>query len=204
MATVRITDRIIRDVRYNIQQQFQNLRYAEAKKLQDTRFGLAAYNELVSPIQQKIIAQLNATSGLRYHSWFTDCGYINGAVDRFDFQAPLGGALPFPLGTHRVIFTEETPHYADAKAIVDRLREIDKECSYVQDEMCGQVLGQCTTLKQVIEHWPSIVDYLPHDVLAKHAEPVAPTVRRKRAEIDISDASKVALTKLRFLKGAVT
>ena len=86
---------------------------------------------------------------------------------------------------------------------VDVLLEIDRmtnECNTLRDSI-AQLLDSCSTLRQVLEKWPTALDFMSDEVRAKHAKKVDQTEKRAKVIADVDDQAKMLLMKARMLSG---
>ena len=86
---------------------------------------------------------------------------------------------------------------------VDVLLEIDRmanERNILRDSI-AQLLDSCSTLRQVLEKWPTALDFMSDEVRAKHAEKVDQTKKGAKVIADVDDQAKMLLMKARMLSG---
>ena len=86
---------------------------------------------------------------------------------------------------------------------VDVLLEHDrmvKERDTLRDSI-AQLLNSCGTLRQVLEKWPTALDFMSDEVKAKHAEKVDPTKKEAKVISEVDDQAKMLLMKARMLNG---
>ena len=83
------------------------------------------------------------------------------------------------------------------------LLEIDRmanERNTLRDSI-AQLLDSCSTLRQVLEKWPTALDFMSDEVRAKHAEKVDQTKKGTKVIADVDDQAKMLLMKARMLNG---
>ena len=86
---------------------------------------------------------------------------------------------------------------------VDVLLEIDRmanERDTLRDSI-AQLLDSCSTLRQVLEKWPTALDFMSDEVKAKHAEKVNTTKKEAKVISEVDDQAKMLLMKARMLNG---
>jgi hypothetical protein len=90
--------------------------------------------------------------------------------------------------------------YAHMEKIFARVKSINDEYASLRESLCTNVVGKCSTLRQVLELWPSAIDFMPEDVVQKHREV---TGKRKNIvqEINVDDSIKASLAKERMIYG---
>ena len=75
-----------------------------------------------------------------------------------------------------------------------------KERDTLRDSI-AQLLNSCGTLRQVLEKWPTALDFMSDEVKAKHAEKVDPTKKETKVISEVDDQAKMLLMKARMLNG---
>lgn len=83
--------------------------------------------------------------------------------------------------------------FNEIKAQRERLK---KECSDLITEIT-KVFASCTTLKQLLEIWPSALEFCPADVVERHNRVAAPRTKEE-VDVKLSDSTKLALVKIRM------
>ena len=78
------------------------------------------------------------------------------------------------------------------------VQRITAQRDEVEKTLIGEVLEKCSTLRQVISNWPSVVEYLPEEVLKKHNASPARASRSEDPEIEIPDSVKASLTAMKL------
>lgn len=205
MATVRISNQL----RYEVQAKIREL-FAAREKAAET--ALAAVNVGHEVIQGTLPkAQLEAAITLNNKEcWIALHNSISVTV-RFEdhkgtqqkrvFRTTICPALPLPVALTTyycpdIELTSAMPSYEKVAAIARSIYQIQDDCQELQSAV-SKILGQCTTLRQVLEIWPSALEYMPPEVRRRHA---AKTEKREATVIDeVEDSTKTLLMKARLL-----
>lgn len=119
----------------------------------------------------------------------------------FRYGVPLGRSRPLPQHLQYVYNNEIVPitdgvleqEISEMEAAVKELKE--KAAKLYAD--VKKILTTCKTLKQVIEVWPSVLEFCPDATKARHAAPDPP--RYKKGNVTLSDDTKLELVKVRML-----
>ena len=210
MATVRITD----DIRYYVRNRFDALFRTRLerkfKELQNLDIGNVCYQHYIPAKYRELAQQLNTDAD---GPWLDTVGnvevemtYLRNDPDQtkttVTFKAPLNPPAPLPkrlreYGT-RLQLLESMAPYEHAKKIFLEIDEIRDEHNKLVAQIVNGVLTKCSTLRQVLELWPTAMDFMPDSVKQKH---MAKSEKRKSApkEVSIDNDVKVALMKARML-----
>lgn len=210
MATVRITN----DIRYHVKNKFEAL-YRErierkTKELQHLDIGNVCYQHHVPAKYRELAQQLNTDGD---GSWLetadnlnVEMTYLKNDANRTKttvvFIVPLEPpvSLPHRLRGYyaRLKLLESMAPYEHAKKIFLELDAMIEERDKLIDQIVNGVLTKCTTLRQVLELWPTAMDFMPDEVRQKHA--AKPEKRQTvMEELSIDDDVKVSLMKARML-----
>lgn len=210
MATVRITH----EIRYHVKSRFEALYYErierKKKELQNLDIGTACYLHYVPAKYRELAQQLNTDSdGL----WLEPVSNItvemtyrkndaNQTEATVTFNVPLNPPAPLPLRL-RGFFTkfkllESMAPYEHAKKIYLEIDAMVEERDKLINQLVDGVLTKCSTLRQVLELWPTAMDFMPDGVKQRHA---AKTEKRQSIaeEVSIDDDVKISLMKARML-----
>jgi hypothetical protein len=68
-------------------------------------------------------------------------------------------------------------------------------------ESITELLNSCSTLRQVLEKWPTALDFMSDEVKARHAEKVEPVKREAKVIKEVDEQAKMLLMKARMLSG---
>lgn len=211
MATVRITDQI----RYEIRRKIESLFDARIKKkyeeLQHLDVAMQVFMRRITPEEFAAAQKLNADvkwvpeiSSLTVRIEYTG---IDGARKNTTFPVPFKPPVPAPQFLHGYSSSYEKnivhPSLPCYQPCVDVLLEHDR---MVQErdtlrESIDNLLNSCGTLRQVLEKWPTALDFMPDNVKAKHAEKVDRTKKETKVISEVDDQAKMLLMKARMLNG---
>ena len=210
MATVRITN----DIRYHVRNKFREL-YRERverkkKELQNLDIGNVCYQHYIPAKYRELAQQLNADGD---GPWLDTVDSINIEMTYLKndanctkttiaFMVPLNPPAPLPQRLRdygvKLKLLESMAPYEHAKKIYLDLDALVEERDKLIDQIIGGVLTQCSTLRQVLELWPTALDFMPNGVKQQHA---AKAEKRKSVveELSIDNDVKVSLMKARML-----
>lgn len=210
MATVRITN----DIRYHVKNRFEAL-YRERierkqKELQNLDIGNVCYLHYVPAKYRELAQQLNADDDGQWldtvSSITIEMTYLANDANRtkttVTFSVPLKPPVPLPQRLRgygaRFKLLESMAPYEYAKKIYLDLDHMNEERDKLVAQIVDGVLTKCSTLRQVLELWPTALDFMPDDVKQKHA---AKTEKRQSVveELSIDNDVKVSLMKARML-----
>ena len=213
MATVRITNEIRHAVRRKIELLFDARIKKKYEELQHLDVAMQVFMRRITPEEFAAAQRLNADvkwvpeiSSLTVRIEYTG---IDGAKKNTTFTVPFKPPVPAPQSFHgygtyqndqKNIVHPSLPCY---QPCVDVLLEYDRmamERDTLRDSI-SQLLGSCSTLRQVLEKWPTALDFMPDDVKAKHAEKVASTKKEAKVISEVDDQAKMLLMKARMLNG---
>lgn len=210
MATVRITN----DIRHHVKDRFEAL-YRERierkqKELQNLDIGNVCYLHYVPAKYRELAQQLNADGDgpwldtvrsitIKMTYLKNDANHTERAVF---FMVPLNPPVPLPTRLRgydaKFKLLETMAPYEHAKKIYLDLDTMNEERDKLIDQIVDGVLIKCSTLRQVLELWPTAMDFMPDEVKQKHA---AKTEKRQSIveELSIDNDVKVSLMKARML-----
>lgn len=213
MATVKITQEIRQEVRSKIESLFDARIAKKYKELQHLDVAMQVFMRRITPEEFAVAQKLNADvkwvpeiSSLTVRIEYTS---IDGTEKNVTFTAPFEPPIPAPQSFHgyssgysnaRNIVHPSLPCY---QPCVDVLLEHDrmvKERDTLRDSI-AQLLESCSTLRQVLEKWPTALDFMSDKVKAKHAEKVDPIKRGAKVINEVDDQAKMLLMKARMLSG---
>ena len=209
MATVRITEQIRQEVRRKIESLFDARIKKKYEELQHLDVAMQVFMRRITPEEFAIAQKLNTDvkwvpeiSSLTVHIEYTG---IDGTKKHTVFAAPFTSPVPAPA-SFRAYSIEENlvhPSLPCYQPCVDVLLEHDrmvKERDTLRDSI-AQLLNSCGTLRQVLEKWPTALDFMSDEVKAKHAEKVDPTKKEVKVISEVDDQAKMLLMKARMLNG---
>ena len=212
MATVRITDQIRREVRRKIEALFNARIEKKFEELNHLDVAMQVFMRLVTPEEFAAAQKLNADvkwipeiDSLTAHIDYTG---IDGTKKNVRFTAPFKPPVPAPQSFHSYNYDNNEknivhPSLPCYQPCVDVLLEHDRmvrERNTLRDSIAA-LLNSCGTLRQVLEKWPTALDFMSDEVKAKHAEKVDPTKKETKVISEVDDQAKMLLMKARMLNG---
>ena len=211
MATVRITQEIRQEVRRKIESLFDARIKKKHEELQHLDVAMQVFMRRITPEEFAIAQKLNTdvkwvpeisslTVRIKYMG-------IDGTEKNVIFTVPFKPPVPAPASfqgynpsNEKNIVHPSLPCY---QPCVDVLLEIDRIVEE-RDTLCDSIvalLNSCGTLRQVLEKWPTALDFMSDEVKAKHAEKVDPTKKETKVISEVDDQAKMLLMKARMLNG---
>ena len=211
MATVRITQEIRQEVRRKIESLFDARIKKKYEELQHLDVAMQVFMRRITPEEFAAAQKLNADvkwvpeiSSLTVRIEYTG---IDGAEKNVTFTVPFDPPVPAPQSFHVYSYSNEKnivhPSLPCYQPCVDVLLEHDrmvKERDTLRDSI-AQLLNSCGTLRQVLEKWPTALDFMSDEVKARHAEKVDPTKKETKVISEVDDQAKMLLMKARMLNG---
>ena len=214
MATVRITQEIRNEVRRKIESLFDARIKKKFEELNHLDVAMQVFMKRITPEEFTVAQMLNTDvkwvpeiSDLFVHITYTG---IDGKEKKHSFRVPFKPPVPAPQsfhGFHNYSSNNDKnivhPTLACYQPCVDVLLEIDRiveERNILRDSIVD-LLDSCSTLRQVLEKWPSAMDFMPDEVKARHAEKTDPIKRQPKVIAEVDDQAKMLLMKARMLSG---
>ena len=211
MATVRITQEIRQEVRRKIESLFDARIKKKYEELQHLDVAMQVFMRRITPEEFAAAQKLNADvkwipeiSSLTVYIEYTG---IDGTKKNAMFHVPFESPVPAPQSFHGYSPSNEKnivhPSLPCYQPCVDVLLEHDRmveERNTLRDSI-DQLLDSCGTLRQVLEKWPTALDFMSDEVKAKHAEKVNPTKKEVKVISEVDDQAKMLLMKARMLNG---
>lgn len=214
MATVRITEAIRNHVRKKIKEMFQDRFNAAYASLQALPLADAAYEDTFSLGVRNLVDQLiRAQPDMEWFAKHPDA-YVQIPLDpehrsdtvsnlrdnyvaRNKFRTPR----PVPAGrswSANYHLSRANPIYPAALAAVMEIKNLEAQQRTLETTLVEGVLAECTTLRQVLELWPTAMEFMPTEAKERHAEPTAKRgANAKPAEVSVE--VKAALMTARML-----
>ena len=211
MATVRITQEIRDQVRRKIESLFDARIKKKHEELQHLDVAMQVFMRRITPEEFAIAQKLNTDvkwvpkiSSLTVRIEYTG---IDGTKKNVTFTVPFKPPVPAPASFHGYSSSNDKnivhPSLPCYQPCVDVLLEHDrmvKERDTLRDSIAA-LLNSCGTLRQVLEKWPTALDFMSDEVKAKHAEKVDPTKKEAKVISEVDDQAKMLLMKARMLNG---
>ena len=211
MATVRLTDQIRSAVRMRIEALFSDRIAKKHEELKHLDVGMQVLLSRIPAAQLEAAQKLNQDIEWipEIHSLNVRIEYngIDGKLKTATFIVPFQPPVPVPQSFHSY-------HYLSAKNLVqpslpcyqpcvDILLEHDRivqERDTLRDSIAA-LLEACSTLRQVLEKWPTALEFMPDEVKARHAQKVDPSKKETKVISEVDDQAKMLLMKARMLNG---
>ena len=211
MATVRITEQIRHEVRRKIESLFKTPLEAKYAELQNLDVAMQVFMRRITPEEFAIAQKLNTDVKWvpEISDLFVRITYagIDGKEKKHWLRVPFKPPVPAPQAFHGYSPSNEKnivhPSLPCYQPCVDVLLEHDrmvKERDTLRDSI-AQLLNSCGTLRQVLEKWPTALDFMSDEVKARHAEKVDPTKKETKVISEVDDQAKMLLMKARMLNG---
>ena len=210
MATVRITQEIRKAVRRKIESLFAARINEKYKELQHLDVAMQVLMYRVTPEEFAAAQKLNAN-----RKWIPEISSLTVRIEytgldgtmSVPFAVSIDPPIPAPQSFHGYHYSGKDnlihPSLPCYQPCVDVLLEHDRIVKE-RDTLCNsiaQLLDSCSTLRQVLEKWPTALDFMSDEVKAKHAEKA--DSRKKEAKVidEVDDQAKMLLMKARMLNG---
>lgn len=211
MATVRITHEIRQDVRRKIEGLFDARIDKKLEELNHLDVAMQVFMRRITPeefaVAQKLNADVEWVPEINLLTVRIEYTGIDGAKKNVPFIVRFEPPVPAPQSFHSYGYGGEKnivdPSLPCYQPCVDVLLEHDrmvKERNTLRDSI-AQLLNSCGTLRQVLEKWPTALDFMSDEVKAKHAEKVDPTKKETKVISEVDDQAKMLLMKARMLNG---
>lgn len=209
MATVRITN----NLRYDILNNLENMYLNRRRNLQDQLAKLPIGNEAIlaalNPKDLELARQLNT-----HAAWVAERTQVsvtiffvdNKGVHQKHYQAfSVDPSIPAPANLYApdkysIDLPTSAPSYPAAARILADLFMIEEESKELRRSI-GALLDSCSTLRQLLEVWPSALSHLPPEALQRHAMKSEKRSSTHEAPT-VDDATKHLLIKASLLKNA--
>ena len=209
MATVRITDQIRREVRRKIESLYDTRIKKKLEELQHLDVAMQVFLRLIDPKALAAAQELNKDvkwvpeiSDLLVSISYTG---LDGDTRHVSFRAPFKPPVPAPQSFHGYAAQKNTidsslPCYQPCADVLLEHDRMVKERDILRDSI-DSLLSSCGTLRQVLEKWPTALDFMSDEVKAKHAEKVGPVKKKAKVIDEVDDQAKMLLMKARMLNG---
>ena len=213
MATVRITQEIRQDVRRKIEGLFDARIKKKLEELNHLDVAMQVFMKHITPEEFTVAQKLNTDvkwvpeiSDLFVYITYTG---IDGEEKKHSFCVPFKPPVPAPQSFHsynyntcneKGIVHPSLPCYQPCVDVLLERDRMAKERDTLRDSI-AQLLDSCGTLRQVLEKWPTALDFMSDEVKAKHAEKVDPIKKKAKVISEVDDQAKMLLMKARMLNG---
>mgnify|MGYP001580208217 CR=1 FL=1 len=211
MTTVRITQEIRQDVSRKIESLFDARIEKKLEELNHLDVAMQVFMKHITPEEFTVAQKLNTDvkwvpeiSNLSVHITYTG---IDGREKKKWFRVPFKPPVPAPASfqgynpsSEKNIVHPSLPCYQPCVDVLLELDRMIKERDTLRDSIAA-LLNSCGTLRQVLEKWPTALDFMSDEVKAKHAEKVDPTKKEVKVIREVDDQAKMLLMKARMLNG---
>lgn len=195
MAAVKMTPNIKFSINSQIEQKYNELIEKQHAQIENQQYVELFYRMIVDEETEKLANQLPRTM------------VTHGDTILFKYK---NRTYEVPLGRKRPISDEySNPYMAHSElpcALPFRLQTlfdgVHAEHSRLQKEKevllaeISRIMDSCRTLKQLLEVWPSALEFCDSDIQARHRRPE--TKRFKKEDVELADDAKLALVKVRM------
>lgn len=206
MATVRITADIRQYVTSKINSLFQDRIATKESELQHLDIALQVFMANVSKEEFEAAKKLNTTL-----KWVPEISFLSVVIEyefegikrKATFNVPFKPPVPAPSRFHGYgqppwAVKPTLPCYSHAVQVLVAIEQLKKERDTLVAAL-SKVLTQCSTLRQVLEVWPTALDYMPESAKERHAEKSG---KRGPTVIEgVDDHAKMLLMKARMING---
>jgi hypothetical protein len=200
MASVRITEDIRNHVKAKIDALFADRKKNKLEELQHLDIGRQMYEKKIPAAARQLAETLNGTDSGR---WVTERETLSvkmsytdhkGVACTYSFQVKFVPPVLVPLrGFGEQYSTYEMPQdiaaYPLAVKVMREFAVICEECEKLHAAL-GGLFRASGTLRQVLERWPTALDFVDDATKKRHA---AKTEKVERAEIPQVDIEAQAL-----------
>lgn len=221
MATVRITNAMRVDVKSKLRSMYDKKIEAVKKEALALDIADELYTHIMggrSPSDVKAtlnnLPLVKTPSSVPVHwVYYTDGMSIRNIFDMEDgtyifngdykFKNDASYPMPFENVNHWGVtmpqyeLPETHSQYSKLKELVIYMDVLNKEFTRLHNELVLGAMERCTTIKQLLEVWPSALDFLDASVRERHNR-VEPRSKAAKPAITISDEAKTALIKVRL------
>lgn len=173
----------------------QSLRMKRQKLADDFKTGKGdiVYDALISDEVRHQVERLPEEFQMRGEGLYLT---IDGNPYNFEFPSPRIAPSRWTSPYNRARVPLPTPLLTQFKEHHAELKQLQKEENDLEAELTTVMKG-CDSLKQLLTVWPTAIDFLPPDVLARHNKP---NPKRKTADDlpKISEATQLSIIKVRM------
>ena len=211
MATVRLTDQIRSAVRMRIEALFSDRIAKKHEELKHLDVGMQVLLSRIPAAQLEAAQKLNQDTEWIPEIYSLDVRIeyngIDGKLKTAAFTVPFQPPVPAPQSFHSYHYLNQKnlvqPSLPCYQPCVDILLEHDRivqERDTLRDSIAA-LLEACSTLRQVLEKWPTALEFMPDEVKARHAQKVDPSKKETKVISEVDDQAKMLLMKARMLNG---
>jgi hypothetical protein len=213
MATVRITHEIRTFVRRKIDSLFNERINKKETELQNLDIAMQVFMRRIDHEEFALAQRLNAKD-----KWVSEINSLvvyveymgdDGTQKKVAFSVPFNPPVPAPVSFHgynhnsnnvKNIVHPSLPCYQPCVNVLLERDRLVKERDTLRESI-DALLESCSTLRQVLEKWPTALDFMPDGVKARHAEKTEPAKKGTKIIKEVDDQAKMLLMKARMLSG---
>jgi hypothetical protein len=213
MATVRITHEIRTYVRRKIDSLFNERISKKEAELQNLDIAMQVFMHRINREDFELAQRLNAKE-----KWVSEINSLvvhveymsdDGTLKKVAFSVPFNPPVPAPVSFQgynynsnnaKNIVHPSLPCYQPCVNVLLERDRLVKERDTLRESIT-ELLNSCSTLRQVLEKWPTALDFMSDEVKARHAEKVEPVKREAKVIKEVDEQAKMLLMKARMLSG---
>lgn len=206
MATVRITS----DIKYYVRNKINELYNVRLQKVMNSFCELDIRAHTRAFLSEKYSNLAEDLNGDPEGQWVNVAAQHifelkNPGTSRTrNVSIPYSEPIPVPQRCNtyafRIPVRESDALFAPLSAKLDELEYVQKERDTLAEKI-AELLEACGTLKQVLEVWPTALDFMPADAITRHNTNELKEKRKRtaRQKAVIDDSTKVALLSAKLL-----
>ncbi len=136
------------------------------------------------------------------HTFVVEFESADGVKQARHVTIPYPAQIPVPeratMYSFRIPLKKERPEYEQVVALLREIDRINQEHNKLNQALQA-VLNKCVTLKQVLDIWPTAIEFVSPETREQHNRVNEPKARGPRTKPEIDDSTKVALLSARML-----
>lgn len=204
MATVRITDNLIREVGDKVDALFHKRLVDKKNEVEEnTELAYRVFRLFVSETETQAAntlgsSWLNASNAFAAHIVMDTKKYAFGFKLSNHYLVPPRLANAYSHDQNRIRNNDQP--YEEIAKVARELDTLTAECEALKTGL-RNTMRMCATLKQLLEVWPTAIDFMSDTVKARHAfKHEKPTARVEAAKVIMTDDIQLKLIKARMMK----
>lgn len=206
MATVRMTDTLRAEVRSKFVALREHQMQKSMNKLQNLEIAEECYDFRIPKSQQELAIKMSSYASF---CWISKQDYLPISMDytsklgfdvrvQFTISNTKNFLLPLDLLRKALHLDPSLPSYPKAVAVFYEIDATKLEYGSMIEELVDGAMRECANLKQLLNVWPSALEYMPDYVQHRHNEQEKRAKRRTGKDVKISDDIKISLIKTRM------
>lgn len=203
MASVRITN----DMRYHVQNKIDEMYQNRIAKLENEINAMPMGNETamahINPHELEIVQQLNSKRKWLHHATtiYVKARFRDSKGKQHDDVRAfaLKPTFPIPVNMHgaHIDIRDSQPSYAKYIELLAQRMDTYNEQHALKSSI-SELMNHCTTLQQLLEAWPSALDYVQQQYRERFYSKTEKKEKKEAAVVD--DETKLLLFKANLLK----